>query len=352
MTSKTLQPALIGIFVVLSFVLFAVAVIIFGGNKFFSKENIVIAYFDGSLQGLSVGAPVTYRGVTIGQVKAVKIHIKANADQQHKITIPVLISLIPGKHIIMDDINTHEENEANEFLEAMCKKGLRAKLKLQSLVTGKLYIDLAIYENTTPVYQDQDGIYFEIPTLPSEMHQISRVLETVNFEELYDKAIGTFNSLENLAANLDHTLSSERTQHLLDELFTATTSLNSILSKIDDQISPLMQKMDSSFEHIDELAIHADQTVISFDSKLSPFMDDMTTTLSQLDTTLKQADQLLGEAEKVIKPSSPLYFRLTEAMRQLEETASAIENLSAFLNRNPDALIYGLQKTGTDAHDQ
>ncbi len=345
MASKTLQPALIGIFVVLSFILFAVAVIIFGGNQFFTKKNTVIAYFDGSLQGLSVGAPVTYRGVTIGQVKAVKIHIKANADERHQIIIPVLISLIPGKHIIMDNIDTHEENEANQFLEAMCKKGLRAKLKLQSLVTGKLYIDLAIYENTTPVYQDQDGIYFEIPTLPSEMHQISRVLETVNFGELYDKAISTFSSLENLAANLDQALDSKRTQHLLDEVSTATTSLNSILSKIDGKISPLMQKMDSSFEHINELAIHADQAVISFDSKMMPFMDDMTTTLSQLDTTLKQA-------EKAIQPSSPLYFRLTEAMRQLEETASAIENLSTFLHRNPEALIYGLQKTGTDVHDQ
>jgi phospholipid/cholesterol/gamma-HCH transport system substrate-binding protein len=345
MTSKKLQPALLGGFVLLSFFLFAVAVIIFGSNKFLTEENTVIAYFDGSLQGLSVGAPVTYRGVTIGQVKAVKIHIQSDADQQHQIIIPVLISLIPGKHIIIDGTQKRQENEASEFLEAMCKQGLRAKLKLQSLVTGKLYIDLAIYKDTIPVYRDQDGTYFEIPTLPSEMHQISRVLETVNFSELYDKAISTFNSLDNLAANLDQVLASERSQHLLDEVFTATTSLNSILTKIDTKISPLLQNMDNSFAQINALAIHADQTVSSFGTKMPPLMESMA-------TTLQQADQLLGQAEKAIQPNSPLYFRLTEAMLQLKETAGAIENLSTFLHQNPEALIYGLQKTGDTEYDQ
>lgn len=351
MLNKRLQPAFIGGFVVLSFFLFAAAVIIFGGSQFFNEENTVIAYFDGSLQGLSVGAPVTYRGVTIGQVKAIKIHIKADADIEHQIVIPVLISLIPGKHIIMEGIQTKEGNEASDFLEAMCRRGLRAKLKLQSLVTGKLYIDLAIYENTTPVYRDQDGTYFEIPTLPSEMHQFSRVLETIDFEELHDKAISTFTSLENLVANLDQALDSEKTQQLLAEVSSAATSLNSILSQIDTKASPLLEKMDDSLTQIQNLAMHTDQAVTSFDTRLTPFMDNMTTTLSRLDTTLQQTDQLLGQAEKTITPSSPLYFRVTEAMRQLEVTAKSVQNLTDFLHRNPEALIYGLQKRGDEAHE-
>ena len=75
MVSKKIQPALIGGFVVLSCMLFVAAVVIFGGNIFFKKEDIVIAYFDGSLKGLSIGAPVTYRGISIGQVKDIRIDI-------------------------------------------------------------------------------------------------------------------------------------------------------------------------------------------------------------------------------------------------------------------------------------
>ncbi|MBU0944145.1 MAG: MCE family protein [Proteobacteria bacterium] len=352
MTSKKLQPTLIGAFVLSSFVLFTVAVVIFGGSKFFDKEDTVITYFDGSLQGLTVGAPVTYRGVTIGRVKDIRIHVKTNGSQQHRIVIPVLISLIPGKSIISDGSNSSNENKRNEFLESMCKQGLRAKLKLQSLLTGKLYIDLAIYENTTPVYHSQDTTYFEIPTLPSEMYQVRQVLENMNFAELYNKTLSTLNAIESLTTSLDQALHSEQTEDIVTKLDTTTTSLNSILSKIDTKISPLLQNMDSGFTQINELATHADQAVTSFDAKMSPLMDTMGTTLSSLETTLQQANQLLNQAEKAIQPSSPLYFRLTEAMRQLKETASAIHNLSTFLHRNPEALIYGLQPTGDTDHEQ
>ncbi|MBU1232552.1 MAG: MCE family protein [Proteobacteria bacterium] len=352
MTSKKLQPALIGAFVFLSFFLFTVAILIFGGSKFFDKTDTVIAYFDGSLQGLTVGAPVTYRGVTIGRVKDIKIHIQTDDNQQHQIVIPVLISLIPGKSIISDGSDSSDENKRNDFLKTMCEQGLRAKLKLQSLVTGKLYIDLAIYANTTPVYHNQDDAYFEIPTLPSEMYQLSQVLENMNLGELYNKTLSTLNAIESLTTGLAQALHSEQTMDIITKLDTSTTSLDSILSQIDNRISPLLQNMDSSFIHINELAIHADQTITSFDAKMSPFIDDMTTTLSRLDTALQHADQLLDQAEKTIQPSSPLYFRLTEAMRQLEKTANSIQNLSTFLHRNPEALIYGLQKTGDAAHDQ
>lgn len=352
MTSKKLQPALIGAFVLFSFILFTVAVIIFGGSKFFDKEDTVIAYFDGSLQGLTVGAPVTYRGVAIGRVKDIKIHIKTNVSQQHQIVIPVLISLIPGKSIISDGSNSSDESKRNEFLKAMCKQGLRAKLKLQSLLTGKLYIDLAFYPNTTPVYHNQNETYFELPTLPSEMYQLSQVLEKMDLGELYNKTLSTLNAIESLTTGLAQALQSEKTEDMVSKLDTTTTSLNSILSQIDTRISPLLQNMDSSFIQINKLAIHADKTVTSFDAKMSPVMDNMITILSSLETTLQHADQLLAQAEKTIQPSSPLYFRLTEAMSELEKTAGAIRNLSTFLHRNPEALIYGLQKTGNDTHEE
>ncbi len=343
---------MIGIFVVLSCVLFIVAVIIFGGNKFFKKENIVIAYFDGSLKGLSIGAPVTYRGVSVGQVKNIQIHIQKNGETNEKVIIPVLIALTAGQSITSDGSDTHKKQDADDFLGAMCEQGLRAKLKMQSLVTGKLYIDLAFYKNTTPVYRDQTEKYFEIPTLPSESYQFSRLVENINFEELYSKVFNTFTSLESLTADLAKTLDNEKTQGLVDELSTATASLNSILSKIDNDISPILDKVDSSLEQIATLAVNADQMVTSFDVGLQPLIDEMAPLIARFDTTLQQADQLFQQAETALKPSSPLYFRLSEAMLQLEKTLGSIEDLSNFLYRNPNALILGVQSTGDTGHEQ
>lgn len=337
---------MIGLFVILSLILFMTAIVIFGGNKFFAKENLAITYFDGSLGGLNVGAPVTYRGVTIGQVKEIKIHIQAKGQQRQDIVIPVLLSLNAEEALIVEGPDTDYENNFNIFMESMCTEGLRAKLKLKSLVTGKRYIDLAFYKNSVAVYQDKDGKYFEIPSLPSDMQQFSKVMEDIDLGELYQKFMSTLTSLETLTSGLADTLDKEKTQQLLDDLLTATTSLNSILAKIDTGVAPILQKMDGGLEQFTTLTVHADEVVTSLDKQIQPLARDLSATFAHLDTTLQQADALLAQAEQAITPNSPLYYRFTAAMRQLEETARSIEKLSNFIHRNPDTLIFGLQKRG------
>jgi phospholipid/cholesterol/gamma-HCH transport system substrate-binding protein len=346
MTNKKIQPAMIGLFVVLSLTLFLIAIIIFGGNKFFSKEKLIITYFEGSLNGLSVGAPVTYRGVTVGQVKDIKIHINATGQQRRNIIIPVLISLSAGETLIVNGPDTEDEDDFNIFMESMCQQGLRAKLKLQSLVTGKRYIDLAFYENTVAVYRDKEGKYFEIPTLPSEMQQFSRMMENINLDELFQKFIRTMNSLEKLSSGLAEALDKEKIQHLIDDLLAATANLNSILSQVDTGVAPILQKMDSGLEQFSTLATHADEMILSLDQQIKPLATDMSATFAHIETTLQQVDTLLAQAEKTITPNSPFYYQFTEAMRQLEETARSIEKLSDFIHRNPNTLIFGLQKIG------
>ncbi len=337
---------MIGIFVVLSIILFMTAVVIFGSAKFFAKENLVITYFEGSLQGLSVGAPVTYRGVTVGQVKEIKIHIQANGKQSQELIIPVLIALSAGDTLIVNSSGAGDEtNNVNDFLKSMCDQGLRAKLKLQSMVTGKRYVDLAFYENSTAVFRDQAGKYFEIPTLPSEMQQLSRLMENINLEEMYNKAFNALSSLDKLTTGLVETLNEPKTQQLVDNLSTAAASLNSILSQFDADVSPILKKVNNGLDRFNILASHADQMVTSLDTQIKPFVSDMAVTLTHLDTTLQQA-------EKTMQPNSPLYYRVTETMHQLEKTARSIERLSEFIYRNPDTLLFGLRNKGEQSDEQ
>jgi len=342
---------MIGIFVVFSLVLFMTAIVIFGGNKFFSKENLAITYFEGSLEGLRVGAPVTYRGVSIGQVKKINIHIRPNAQKNEKIIIPVLISLTAGESLIVDSPGTSNADDVTIFLKSLCEQGLRAKLKLQSLVTGKRYIDLAFYENRPAVYRDTVKEYFEIPTLPSEMQQLSKMMENIDLGELYQKFMGTLNSLETLTSGLAEALTQEKTQQLIDDLLVATASLNSILSQVDTDITPILHKVDNGLDQFTSLVDHSDGMITSLEKQMQPLIADISTTFANIDNTLQQADELLAQAQKIISPNSPLYYRLTEAMRQLEKTVQSIEKLSDFLHRNPDALIFGLQQAGEGKHE-
>lgn len=336
---------MIGSFVIVSLVLFMAAIVIFSGAKFFSVENLVITYFEGSLQGLSVGAPVTYRGVTVGQVKEIKIHIQANENKNQELIIPVLISLNAGETLIVDGTDTYDETNVNDFLQDMCEQGLRAKLKLQSLVTGKRYIDLAFYENSPAVFRDQAGKYFEIPTLPSEIQQLTKMLENIDLGDAYNKVISTLDSIEKLTTNISKTLSTPTTKALVTNLSSAASSLDSILSQVDSELSPILEKVDGGLDNINGLTNHADQMVTSLDTRIKPVVDEMTNALASIDTTLQQADDFFAQAEETIQPDSPLYYRLTEAMHQLEKTGKSMERLSNFIHRNPDTLIFGLQKT-------
>jgi len=342
---------MIGIFVVLSIFLLMTAIVIFGGNRFFEKDNYVITYFEGSLQGLSIGAPVTYRGVTVGQVKDIKIHIQPDGEANQKLVIPVLIALHAGQTLIIDNPHQNLTHGIDPFLKSMCEEGLRAKLKLVSLVTGKRYIDLAFYENTTPEYRDTMGEYFEIPTLPSEMEQFNKMMNTIDLGELYQKVMRTFSSLEELTGGLAKTLNHDKTQHLVDELLVATVNLNQILQQVDTSLPPILHKIDTGLDSINGLTSNADKAVNSLNTQLPLIMDTMESTLGSIDTAVHQANALLIQAETILKPSSPLYYKLTTTIEQLEDTAISIEKLSDYIHRNPNTLIFGLQESGETKHD-
>lgn len=335
---------MIGSFVIFSIFLFMTAIVIFGGKTFFAKENLMISYFEGSLNGLSVGADVTYRGVTIGQVKEIRIHIRTNGNSNQKILIPVLISLNAGKTILVDDADSSDATDIKNFMQDLCNQGLRAKLKLKSLVTGKLYVDLAFYENSVAIFRDTEGTYFEIPTLPSEMQQFSKMMENINLGELFQKFMSTLDSMEQVSTGLAGTFNEEKTTQLMDNLLSSSKSLNTILARIDGQLPPMLKNLDSGLEQFSSLTAHADETVEGINKQIQPLSRDLSKTLATMDQTLQQANLLLAQAEKTIDPSSPLYKQFMAALAQFETTSKAVQKLSNYIHRNPSTLIFGLQQ--------
>jgi len=344
--TKKMQPVMIGVFVSLSIFIFMTGIVLFAGSRFFNKDNLVIAYFDDSLKGLSVGAPVTYMGVTVGQVKEIKIQIKERGPREHNVIIPVIIAFDTNPEMVITGAEFNSVQGVDAFIESMIKQGLRAKLKTISLVTGKRYIDLALYNNTIAMYQDQRGKYLEIPTLPSDIHQMQKVLGDMDLGRLYHKVLSTFESLDTLAKSLSQALSHEKTQTLVDDLVAASENLNAILGKIDSGMDPILKKVNRELDDISALTLNANTVITTLDQHIQPVAASFTKTLDNLDNTLLQANQLLNQAEQTLQPSSPLYHRLSETLRQLETTSSSIKQLSDFISRNPDALIFGLQQTG------
>src|SRR3989442_1469151 len=67
------NPAIIGAFVIGAVALTVVAVTVWGSGKLFRRQYPCVCYFPGSVNGLSAGAPVKFRGVQIGEVTDVRL---------------------------------------------------------------------------------------------------------------------------------------------------------------------------------------------------------------------------------------------------------------------------------------
>ena len=135
------SKTLIGAFVVGAVILIVAGLMVFGGGKFMKKTQEFVCFFEGSVKGLSVGAPVLVGGVKIGSVKSVSIEYNPKTLAFY---VPVIIEaqldkirLIKGKRIPMD-----------EMLPRLIKRGLRAQLTMGSLITGQLIIELDYHPDT------------------------------------------------------------------------------------------------------------------------------------------------------------------------------------------------------------
>ena len=332
----------IGAFVVMSFLLLVAGIVIFGGGNLFGRKNTAIVYFEGSLQGLNVGAPVAYRGITIGAIKEIRLDVDAATYQ---ITVPVLISLTPDKIVKMEGKDSKEKSyDINTFLKIMVDRGLRATLKSQSLLTGKLYIDLAILEDTEAVYQDKDGKYLEIPTVPSEMQQMARAMQSLDFTELATKFSNTMTALENMSTSLEQALGSEASKENLAIFFASLDRFHSILAKFDDNLLPLMAKLEVSLDKVSLLTDNTSSMIGRIDGQVDPFFVTMNSTMRDMGTTMLTTEALMAGLLQSTGVDSPLYYQLTDSINEMGKAAKSIRAFTEYLDRNPQMLIFGAEK--------
>ena len=142
--AKQANRMMIGGFVVLAVIIMAASLVVFGSGKFFKKTNKYILYFDESVKGLSVGAPVLFQGVQVGSVTSIILQ----ADfVKMKTQIPVIIEIEPDRCKVRTG-----ERSYRKVAEKLIEMGLRAQLVMQSFITGQLMIELDFYPNSKVCY--------------------------------------------------------------------------------------------------------------------------------------------------------------------------------------------------------
>ena len=152
-----ISPTVIGAFVVGAIIFMVAGVLLFGGGNSSRRRQPYVLFFDSSVEGLNVGAPVIFRGVQVGQVT----EISALVDpQKFDLVIRVKIETVRG---VVKIVGAEDQSfqESRQGVEGLIQKGARASLRMQSFVTGLLYVAFDFHPDTPVKLMGLD------PKLPS-----------------------------------------------------------------------------------------------------------------------------------------------------------------------------------------
>ncbi|MDR2550901.1 MAG: MlaD family protein [Desulfobulbus sp.] len=329
--SKKANPTLVGGFVLVALALALAAVVVLGKIKFKDNRLRCVAYFTGSLYGLDAGAPVTFRGVTIGRVAAVQIDF----DSRHNnYVIPVYLDIEQKS----DLTGKHQTNWGPEELRAMLRQmigqGLRAQLKITSLLTSKLYIDLAFFpEAQAPQSAKEEGL-FEIPTQPSGLEQITQKLEKLPLDEILNKTAAALDGISSI-------VNSKETRNMLASLDSTMDRVNGLLARANAEFPALAAELKKGLANFSTLSATATTFLRTADKEVPEASAELKHLLSGLNATAGALTKTLNNIQQLTEKDSLFAYQVTASLREIERTAVSVRQLTDYLQQHPDALIFG-----------
>jgi paraquat-inducible protein B len=326
--SKKANPAAIGVFICVALALGVGAILLFTSARLFSQSEKYILYFDGSVLGLNPGAPVKFRGVTVGSVREILIH---HNQHERDRAIPVIIEL--DRSVLKKKSDYVVNISDRERFKRMIDLGLRATLEAQSLVTGLLYVELEFHSEPAPaVFHQLKEEFLEIPTQQTKIQLLIENIADIDFKQLMSQMSG-------LAGNLQTNLGALNLKDVNDGLTNLLVKLNQLVSSDDltNSLTALHTTLDKLSARIDPLANQAEGLLVDARKAVTDARD----AIGDAKKSLASFDDTLRGAQNMIAPQASLRRELTSTMQDISEAARSITALADFLNRNPNALISG-----------
>jgi len=312
----------IGAFVLGALALAVVAILVFGGRNLFSQKLRVVAYFQNSVAGLAIGAPVTLRGVQVGTVSSMKVYLK----------LPELIPVIP----VYMEIEPTQVSWTSDPLSASAsdldlaiKAGLRAQLATTSLVTGQVSVNLDFYPNTTAKVSGESGGVTEIPTIPSDLQQVRNEIEDLKLPDLVERARTVLAGINGLIGEM-----TGKVGPLVDGVRQTADAAHVTLDTATAAVKQVQQDASRTLDSIDRLSKTTEGEVKTAGKEIA-------TVAASADKTVGRADKMVGNLGDLTAPRSPLRDDLEAAVRDLAASAASLRNFSRTVEEKPNAILLG-----------
>lgn len=348
--SKKANPTLIGGFVVGAVVLAVAGIAYFGSGEFLSKKLTYIAFFEGSLKGLNIGSPVTFRGVRIGAVSNVVVRYDSS---DHSIRIPVYFDLEQGR------VEAVRERSADphKSVQGLIDDGLRAQLVTQSFVTGQVAVELDFHPDAPAVSEDADSPYPVFPTIPSTIEQIGKAFEDFDLDEL-------LTHFQNAAKGIDELARSPKLRDAIASLDETIKDFGKLARDVNAKVDPLATSVDETAAAARRTLDQATESIASVEGAVKPAIEDVRKLIQNVDGqvdpvvasimktaekaqgALEQATAVLAVAKDSLSEDSELYHSAVGALDEMAAALRSIRILADLLEQHPEALLKGKGAAG------
>jgi paraquat-inducible protein B len=320
--SRRTHPRAIGAFVLGAIALVLLAIVLLSSGNWFEPRSRFTVFFPGSVRGLNEGAPVTFRGVKIGEVKDVTAFLtgREHPPIQIEVLIEVRTRVVEAPEGMA---RPFAERNTEELARELIARGVRARLMSQSLLTGQKYIDLDFLPEEPARLAGIRRHHPELPTTPTAM------------EKLGDKAEAFFEKLAELPLD-----------QMLADFRQALQSLREVLASPDLQgtiagshraaraLEPTLQEARTALADVRVLVKSLDGTVKGVEGDTQTTLEEMRRTFDRIRKSLDSIDNTLVGADDA-------RLRASDTIEELERAMKAIRNLVEYIQTHPEAFVQG-----------
>lgn len=313
--SEARKPFMIGAFLLGGLALLAAGTLLLSRDSWFSQPSEYVVYFTGALDGLDVGADVTYRGVKVGTVREIRL----SYDRQlGDVVMPVVLRISnPGQE-------PGSSRGFDQFIGQLVERGLRAQLQTPSLLTGKAIVALDMFPEQPGYVRTPNELDLPaIPSVPSRIDQAADVLRELAaslrqlpLQEMAESARQTLRAVEKLA-------NSAELQQGLVSMSQLLAKLDRLSGRLEHQLPPIMDNVQQG------------------SAELRAAVEEIRRAAQGSARALEQVNALVADSRRSLGPESAVQYEALRALRELSQAGKALQRLVEGLDQQPQSLIFG-----------
>lgn len=319
------KPAIIGFFILGAGLVLALGVILFGGGRLLQKTTQAVIFFERSVAGLQIGAPVTFRGVKVGTVK--RIALQFNPDTATA-RIPVYIEIGADELTVIDS----GLDPDNVNVPGLVAKGLRAQLQLQSFVTGQLMVELDFKASGAA---GEVRYYADVIEIPAVVSDLDRLKDTVSDLPVADTLVAARDAMQAIKTMSD--AAEQQIAVIGTKTATAAQSAEDLMVVSRESLLALQADMSETLAELRALSQVARTQIDGRGQQLGVLLE-------RTDKAVAKIDSIAAGVDDLVAPRSPVRRDMEAALRDLAGAASSLRSFADKIERNPNAVLLGSEK--------